>query len=163
MIDLLGGIVKYRQSNFSAMGYGNAGIVFASLYPMERSFFDNKLGTSEFNDLLLNFVSSVGRERIDFVQSVTNYFPDLENEYAFLKQMSGKQVSLADRASYHYSLARNSSDVTSILDSDTIEDRKSNSIAVILTIEGAHSFGTGIHPKAEPLLTEIMCLAMLKR
>ncbi len=79
MIDLLGGIVKYRQSNFSAMGYGNAGIVFASLYPMERSFFDNKLGTGEFNDLLLNFVTSVGRERIDFVQSVTDYFPDLEN------------------------------------------------------------------------------------
>ena len=150
MIDLLGGIVKYRQSNFSAMGYGNAGIVFASLYPMERSFFDNKLGTGEFNDLLLNFVTSVGRERIDFVQSVTDYFPDLENEYAFLKQMSGNQVTLADRASYHYSLARNSSDVANILDSDAIEDRKSNSIAVIVTIEGAHSFGTGIHPKQKP-------------
>lgn len=147
MIDLLGGIVKYRQSNFSAQGFGNTGIVFASLYPMERSFFDNKLGTGEFNDLLLNFTTSVGRERIDFVQSVTDYFPDLENEYAFLKQMDGKQVTLVDRASYNYSLARNSSDVMNILDADTIDDQKSNSIAVLITIEGAHSFGTGIHPK----------------
>lgn len=150
MIDLLGGIVKYRQSNFSALGYGNTGIVFASLYPMERGFFDNRLGKGEFNDLLLNFITSVGKGRIDFVQSVTDYFPDLENEYAYLRQMDNKQVTLADRASYHYSLARNSSDVANILDSDTNNDRKSNSIAVVLTIEGAHSFGTGIFPKQKP-------------
>ena len=150
MIDLLGGIVKYRQSNFSAMGFGNAGIVFASLYPMERSFFDNKLGIGEFNDLLLNFITSVGSGRIDFVQSVTDYFPDLENEYAYLKQMDGKMVTLADRASYHYSLARNAFDVMNTLNEDNREDNKSNSIAVILTIEGAHSFGTGIHPQQKP-------------
>jgi len=72
MIDLLGGIVKYRQSDFSALGYGNAGIVFASLYPMERSFFDNKLGTGEFSDLFVNLVSPGGCEPIDFMQSVTD-------------------------------------------------------------------------------------------
>lgn len=150
MIDLLGGIVKYRQCDFSSLGYGNTGIVFASLYPMERGFFDNRLGKGEFNDLLLNFITSVGKRRIDFVQSVIDYFPDLENEYAYLRQMDNKQVTLADRSSYHYALARNSSDIAHILDSDTNNDRKSNSIAVVLTIEGAHSFGTGIFPKQNP-------------
>lgn len=150
LIDLLGGLVKYRQSNFSSQGFGNTGIVFASLYPMERGFFDNKLGTGEFSDLLLNFITSVGRERIDFVQAVTDYFPDLENEYHYLKQMDGQMVKLADRANYHYNLARNSSDVLNTLNSDTRDDNKSNSIAVILTIEGAHSFGTGIHPQKNP-------------
>jgi len=150
LIDLLGGLVKYRQSSLSSNGFGNTGIVFASLYPMERGFFDNKLGTGEFNDLILNFVTSVGRERIDFVQSVTDYFPDLENEYNYLKQMDGQVVTLADRARYHYSLARNASDVQDTLTADTNDDNKSNSIAVILTIEGAHSFGTGIHPQNKP-------------
>lgn len=150
LIDLLGGLVKYRQSNFAAQGFGNTGIVFASLYAIERGFFENKLGTGDFNDLLLNFVTSVGRERIDFVQSVTDYFPDLENEYAFLKQMDSKIVTLADRANYHYSLARNATDVQNTLNADTRDDQKSNSIAVILTIEGAHAFGTGIHPQQKP-------------
>ena len=150
LVELIGGLVKYRQSSLSSSGFGNTGIVFASLYPMERGFFDNKLGTGEFNDLLLNFVTSVGRERINFVQSVTDYFPDLENEYNYLKQMNGQTVKLVDRANYRYSLARNASDVQNILNADTIEDSRANSIAVILTIEGAHSFGTGIQPQKNP-------------
>jgi len=150
LVDLLGGLVKYRQSSMSANGFGNAGIVFASLYPMERGFFDNKLGTGEFSDLLLNFVTSVGRDRINFVQSVTDYFPDLENEYNYLKQLDGQIMTLADRADYHYKLARNATDVNNTLNSDGNGDQKSNAISVILTIEGAHSFGAGIHPKEKP-------------
>jgi hypothetical protein len=98
LIDLIGGLVKYRQSSFSSQGFGNTGIVFASLYPMERVFFDNKLGTGDISDLLLNFITSIGRDRIDFVQSVTDYFPDLVNEYNYLKQLDGKIMKLADRA-----------------------------------------------------------------
>jgi microsomal dipeptidase-like Zn-dependent dipeptidase len=147
LIDLIGGLVKYRQSNFSSMGFGNTGIVFASLYPMERSFFDNTLGTGVFNDMLLNFITSVGKERINFVQSVTDYFPDLVNEYNYLKQMDGQIVKLADRAKYQYILAKNASDVETILHRDTAGDKKVNSIVVILTIEGAHAFGTGIKPE----------------
>ncbi len=145
LVDLLGGITKYRQSSFSSVGFGNTGIIFAALNPLERGFFDNNLGTGEFNDVLVNFITSVGRDRIDFVQSITDYFPDLENEYDYLKQMDGKVVKLADRASYHYSLARNAMDVINILNTDSNDDKRSNSIAVILTIEGAHSLGTGIN------------------
>lgn len=150
LIDLVGGLVKYRQSNFSAMGFGNTGIVFASLYPVERGFFDNKLGTGDFNDMILNFVTSIGKKRINEVQSVTDYFPDLEGEYNFLKQLDGKVVKLADRANYKYILARNANDVETILNEDVVSDNKVNSIAVILTIEGAHAFGTGIKPQSNP-------------
>lgn len=150
LIDLMGGLVKYRQSNLSAMGFGNTGIVFASLYPIERGFFDNKLGKGDFNDMLLNFVTSIGKKRIDYVQSVTDYFPDLEGEYNFLQQMDGKVVKLADRAAYKYTLARNATDVDTILNQDLIADDKVNSIAVLITIEGAHVFGTGIHPQTNP-------------
>jgi microsomal dipeptidase-like Zn-dependent dipeptidase len=150
LIDLIGGLVKYRQSNFSAMGFGNTGIVFASLYPVERGFFDNKLGTGDFNDMLLNFVTSIGKKRIDSIQSVTDYFPDLEGEYHFLKQLDGQVVKLVDRDNYKYTIARNSSDLETILNEDNIEDEKVNSIAVIITIEGGHAFGTGINKHSIP-------------
>src|SRR5665648_487067 len=88
LIDLLGGIVKYRQSNFSAMGFGNKGIVFATLYTIEGGFIDNNLSTDDFNNMLLNFITSVGKNRIDFIQSITDYFPDLENEYNYLTPVS---------------------------------------------------------------------------
>jgi len=150
LIDLLGGIVKYRQSNFSAMGFGNTGIVFASLYPIERSFFDNKLKTGDFNDMLLNFITSVGKKRIDYIQSITDYFVDLENEYEYLKQLDRKTVTLADRAQYQYTLAKNATDLDDILNQNTIQNKKVNSIAVFITIEGGHVFGTGINPKTNP-------------
>jgi len=156
LIDLLGGIVKYRQSSFSAMGFGNTGIVFASLYPIERSFFDNKLKTGDFNDMLLNFITSVGKKRIDYIQSITDYFSDLENEYNYLKQLDGKKVTLADRASYQYILAKNATDLDIILNQDTKEDKKINSIAVFVTFEGGHAFGTGINPKTNPANTELV-------
>lgn len=147
LIDLLGGLVKYRQSNFSALGFGNTAIVFASLYPIERSFFDNKLETGCFNDMVLNFVTSVGKKRIDYIQAITDYFPDLENEYDYLKQLNGKTVKLFDRAPYQYILAKNATDLDTILNEDTIENKKVNTIAVFITIEGAHVFGTGIKPE----------------
>lgn len=150
IIDLLGGLVKYRQSSFSSLGFGNTGIVFASLYPLERSFFDNKLGKGEYNDMLLNFITSVGKKRIDFIQNITDYFPDLENEYAFLQQMDGKLVKLADRSTYSYILAKNAADVETTLNQDNNDDKKANAISVLLTIEGAHSFGTGINPQQKP-------------
>jgi microsomal dipeptidase-like Zn-dependent dipeptidase len=150
LIELIGGIVKYRQSSLSSMGFGNAGIVFASLYPIERGFFDNKLGTGEFNDMLLNFVTSVGKRRIDFIQSITDYFPDLENEYEFLKQLDGQIVKLADRSNYKYDLAKNATDIDIILNEDKLQETRTNAIAIILTIEGAHVFGTGINSETNP-------------
>lgn len=160
LIDLIGGIVKYRQSDMSSLGFGNAGIICASLYPIERGFFDNKLGKGEFSDMVLNFITSVSKPRIDFVQGVTDYFSDLENEYNYYKQLSGQTITLADNMPYKYVIAKNGTDVQLIAESDTNNDKKANSIAIILTIEGAHVFGTGIDPlhnraKAQPVLANV--------
>lgn len=150
LLDLAGGLVKYRQSDFSAMGYGNTGIVFASLYPMERGFFANKLGTGDFNDLLLNFVTSVGKERVDFVQAVNDYFPDLEAEYNFLNGMNGQVVKLADRALYRYSLLQAGVDPETLLNEETIQNKRLTPVVVVVTMEGAHAFGSGIDPQHKP-------------
>lgn len=150
LIDLIGGIVKYRQSNLSAMGFGNTGIVFASLYPIERGFFDNNLDSELIKDLMLNFVTSLGKERIDYIQSIADYFPDLEGEYDFIKQLDKKIIKLADNAQYRYSIAKDSTDLDLILNQDEADNLKANSIAIIITIEGAHVFGTGINPQNKP-------------
>jgi microsomal dipeptidase-like Zn-dependent dipeptidase len=104
--------------------------------------------------MLLNFITSVGKSRIDYIQSITDYFIDLENEYRYLKQLDGKIVTLADRANYQYTLAKNATDLDVILNQDTSDNKKVNSIAVFITIEGAHAFGTGIHPKTNPAVPE---------
>ena len=149
-LDLIGGIVKYRQSDFSAMGFGNTGIVCASLYPIERGFFNGKLGTGDVTDVILNFATSVGKQRIDFVQSVTDYFPDLESEYKFLQELDGTVVRLADRDAYQYVIAKNFAHLESIVNQDVTDNKKANVIAVVVTIEGAHVFGCGIDPVNRP-------------
>lgn len=156
LMDLLGGLVKYRQSSFSAMGFGNTRIILASLYPIERDFFNNKLKTGYFNDMLLNFITSVSKKRIDYIQSITDYFADLENEYNYLKQLEGQIIQLADRALYQYTLAKNAADLDIILDQHKMTDKKVNAIAVIITIEGAHVLGTGIKPQTNPANPDIV-------
>lgn len=156
LMDLLGGLVKYRQSSFSAMGFGNTRIILASLYPIERDFFNNKLKTGYFNDMLLNFITSVSKKRIDYIQSITDYFADLENEYNYLKQLEGQIIQLADRALYQYTLAKNAADLDIILDQHKMANKKVNAIAVIITIEGAHVLGTGIKPQTNPANPDIV-------
>ncbi len=161
LIDLLGGIVKYRQSDMSSLGFGNSGIIFASLYPIERGFFDNNLGNNAFSDMVLNFITSVGDKRIDFIQGITDYYSDLENEYSFYKQLNDVEVTLADNAKYKYQLAKSGVDIDVILNSDATNNKRANTIAVLLTIEGAHVFGTGIDPiknraKRETVLSNVI-------
>src|SRR5665648_903433 len=141
------------------MGFGNTGIVFATLYPIERGFFDNKLGTGDFNDMLLNFITSVGKNRIDFIQSITDYFPDLENEYNYLTQLDGTTVKLADKAQYQYVIAKNATDIDIILNKDTIADKRANSIAVIVSIEGGPVSYT--HLRAHETRHDLVCRLLL--
>jgi microsomal dipeptidase-like Zn-dependent dipeptidase len=154
LIDLLGGIVKYRQSDMSSLGFGNTGIICASLYPLEKGFFNNKLGTGAENDVLLNFITSVGAQRVNFVQGVTDYFADLVDEYNYYKDLNNQSFKLADNQEYKYIIAKNATDVDIIVNGDVTANKRANTIAVVLTIEGGHCFGTGIDPLNHRALPE---------
>jgi len=87
------GICKFTQSDCSSLAYGNVGLICASLYPIEKGFFNNNLGEGAISDLAANFITGVGENRVNAVQNVENYFEDLEREYNFYKQLDGTIIN----------------------------------------------------------------------
>jgi microsomal dipeptidase-like Zn-dependent dipeptidase len=138
------GITHYSQSDFATLKKGNVRLIFSSLYPIEKGFFVNKLGTGDISDAILNLFTGVGKNRIDFVQANKDYFQDLENEYGFLCQLDNKIFDI-DGEKCKYVVAKTSTDVI-----QAIEDQSAFSIAVVNTIEGGSSFGCGIDPENAP-------------
>ncbi len=49
-------------------------------------------------DIIANLVSGIGRKRIDFLQSNTDYFDDVTREYAYYKQLDDTVINFEGRA-----------------------------------------------------------------
>ncbi len=136
-------IYKHSQSNFNNLAKGNIKVAFNSLYPIERGFLSYNsvprwLFGKENINAIYEYTSGFPIERIRHLQNSHNsYFEELEAEYQFLLEGQG-QGSGSDHS---YRLVNSFSDLEKVLE-------EPNSIAVILSIEGAHSFGTGT-PQAD--------------
>ncbi len=130
-IQLVCGVCKFTQADCTTLAHGNVRVVCASLYPIERGFFRNDLGTGVFSDLANSFATGLGDARVDYIQSIRNYFEDVQREYGFYVQGQGHRVS-TDSGSFKYVIAT---------DFDTIEQHLNgdeNTIVIVLTIEGMH-------------------------
>lgn len=129
------GATKFSQSNFTSLARARAKIVLLSLYPFEKGFF---MG-SRVHPLLLALIGGWGLEigfrRIRHLQKHKNYFNDLLSEYEFVLNSNRQQV--IDGATHSWQLTTNWQDVELITGQE-------NSIAVIITIEGAHVFNSGL-------------------
>ncbi len=128
------GICKFTQADGTTLLRGNSRIVCASLYPIERGFFNNKYGVNYANENVNAFVASVGRERVQSIQTMRNYFKDLNDEYAFYRQLNGKTIQLDDGPAT-YRLAHNWAEVERGL-KETNGDRI---LFFIFSIEGLHA------------------------
>ncbi len=62
---------------------GDVKVIGASLYPIERNFFINRIGTEYFSNGLSNLVTGIGTERVGSVQKNHDYYDDLLSEYHF--------------------------------------------------------------------------------
>lgn len=133
LLQLLGGIVKFTQADCTTLHYGNVKIICASLYPIERGFFANELGTGDLSDLANDFVTSVSRQRINYIQSIKDYFEDLQREYDYYVQLSDKSVKI-DNATYTYVLVSSFADIEQYKAQHPNQDP----VFVILSIEGLH-------------------------
>lgn len=125
------------QCNLDAMVAGNMRVFQLSLYPTERGF------------LHLRNVPSVllGKRRINVVQEVVTgysaasiaqqkkhykYFEDLQAEYKYVKNQQGKSPD----GKNEFVLVNNYTELEKAM-------QKKNTYIGIVTIEGAHVFGTG--------------------
>jgi microsomal dipeptidase-like Zn-dependent dipeptidase len=136
------GLSKYSQSDFTTLAYGNVKCVCASLYSVERSFVNlNILGNRDAADFVANLISSLGKERIDFLQQNKDYFADLENEYKYYLQLNNTELNFAD-GKRKYVLVKNFNELEQARIASTNKPDV-ETIFVIITVEGMHDLNAG--------------------
>ncbi len=146
LINIATTLTKFRQADFTSLAKGGAEIVCVSLCGLEKGFVMNKLGTSLPGDVVGNLVTGMGRNRINHVQAMTDYFTDLELEYDYYKQLDGHKVNIEGRWC-RYKIISSFNEIGENYDPDI------KTIFVILTIEGGHVFNAGLQmmgKKANP-------------
>jgi microsomal dipeptidase-like Zn-dependent dipeptidase len=130
-------LTKFTQADFSTLAYGGSHIVIVSLYPPEKGWVIDKMGTKQTGDSLKNLVMGVGQKRIDYLQQMPDYFTDLEMEYNFYRQLDGKEMKIeGERCRYRM--------VSGFDEIEQEPEKGIKTIYVVLTIEGANVFNTGL-------------------
>jgi microsomal dipeptidase-like Zn-dependent dipeptidase len=141
----LAGICKFSQADFSTLAFGEVRLICASLYPLEQGFFKNRLGQGIVSDLVDNFITGVGRARVNYVQQTTNYFEDLQREYNYYEALHNQYVETAS-GRFKYLLVRNYYEIQQHL-SQGVD--KNDTIFVLLTIEGLHVLNSNLTTKPD--------------
>ena len=149
-------LTKFSQANFSSMAKGGVTIICASLYPIEKWFFANKINNEFIKDIASNFATGVGRKRVDFVQAMTNYFNDLEMEFDFYKQLDGKIIKLPE-GKFRYKLVKSYHEMETLRAQD---NDRITTICVVLSIEGMHVLNQNINqvPKEKDFMANIQTI-----
>ncbi|GIV32841.1 MAG: hypothetical protein KatS3mg031_0376 [Chitinophagales bacterium] len=131
-------IAKYSQSNLYTLTKGGVRVAIISLYPIEKGFLQFRrvphaiFGGETVNDVL-EHIMAVRKDRLVALQQQENhYFHELVREYEYVKNGQGKSPDNR----YEYSIADNYAHLQEIL-------RKPDTIALILSVEGAHALGCG--------------------
>jgi hypothetical protein len=135
ILKVLTGITRFSQADFQTMAKGGSKIAVVSLYPFEKGFFINAAGGGAFSAMLADWITGISFERIRYLQEHTDYFEDLQREYAFF--LNGRKEHVIGSESYSWRPTSNWKEVETILETP-------NQIAVVLSIEGAHVFNTGL-------------------
>lgn len=132
-------IAKESQANLRSYATAKARVVFDSLYPLEKGFLNFRKVPSLMvgrngADQVLRSVTGYEDHQLRSLRSNNDYFQELLGQYAFLSKGQGPSPC----GQHAYKLAANWSEVESILRADD------HTIAVLVTIEGAHAFNCGL-------------------
>lgn len=148
-------IIFPSQGDFTRLAKGNVRVVMVALYPIEQGFVTVKpldLGTGEVTDLLAEIVFDMPDDRADEIQDEDHdYFDDLMKELNYLQTSAYPvthkiRVKPGKRTPFNYRIARNFSDIRTILDLDddfNPGNPSGDTIMVVLTIEGGNALGAG--------------------
>lgn len=132
-------ILKESQANLNNYAQAQARVVFDSLYPLEKGFLNYRrvpklmLGRKG-GDEVLQAITGYESHQIQAMRRSKDYFSELMGQYAFLSKGQGSSPC----GQHQYRLANNWSEVQNILRQDD------HTIAVVVTIEGAHAFNCGL-------------------
>lgn len=136
--NLLTGITKFTQSDFTTSLKGGCKVLFVSLYPLEKSFVlpdnDNK---GWWVDAGRNFAMGLSKKRIDHLQSMPDYFTDLQSEYRYYTALHGSKVRIGKESATYYI-------VNCLSEIERYEKKGENALYIVLNIEGGHVFNCGL-------------------
>lgn len=134
-------VTKFTQTDFTSLAKSKSKVVVIALYPFEKHFFGKEIiGIKGVTDALVNLASGISQSRIDAIRNSKDYFVDLLDEYDYCKQLHNQVVHI-DGVDYTYRLVKDYKDIETNLSEET--DLK-QIISVLISIEGSHSFNTGI-------------------
>lgn len=131
----LTGVTRFSQADFSSMLSSKVRYAFVSLYPFEKGFFFTPWLPDRISARLAAWVTSIGFQRVSYLQRHKNYFEDLMGELRFLEE-SPRNCYL-NGTKYSWSFLKPRQDNSSI-------EKRLNHLYVIPTIEGAHILNTGL-------------------
>src|SRR5690606_10862846 len=134
-------LTKFTQTDLTAIAKSKSSVVVVALYPFEKHFFGKEIiGIKGVTDVLVNLAASISQSRMDYVRNNKDYFVDLMDEYNYYKQLHN-QVEKIEGVIYTYRLVKNFQEIQDNLLQDTDSKKILN---IVITIEGGHSFNTGI-------------------
>lgn len=136
LLNILLGLTKFTQSDFTTLAEGNVKIISACLNPIERGLFTAKGRLDKIAPRLIKFIVEL---RIEFIEGIRkkqrNYFTDLKEEYKFYKREEKNQDPTSKD---QFILTRNYCDIE-----NNLNDPEKNIISVFFSIEGCHVFNNG--------------------
>ncbi len=144
------GVVNFSQADFTTLIKGGVDVIVTCLYPLEKGFVRNTLGTGDTVDSLINYVNGTGEDFINYTQTTDSYFSDLQLEYKYLLQLHNKVVTI-DGIKLKYVL------INSLDEMADYEESGVKILFVLLSIEGGHVFDCG-YPDAEKNVDEATVL-----
>lgn len=134
-------LTKFTQTDLTSLAKSNSKVVVVALYPFEKHFFGKEIiGIKGVTDVMVNLAASISQSRMDYIRSNNDYFVDLMDEYRYYQQLQNK-VENIDGIIYTYRLVRNYKDIESNFAQETASKKIIN---IVITIEGGHSFNTGL-------------------
>jgi hypothetical protein len=148
------GVTKFSQNNLTAALYGRLLVMVVGLGTVEKFFFKNKLGTSPITDLLDDFAAEFGKNRINVIEAMVNYWEDFQREMKFMEEMENEAVKI-DGHWYTYRLPKNFMDLQQNIELNEKEETgKSKTNPIIISIipacEGLHILNCGLERDCDP-------------
>ena len=143
-------VLKESQSNLYALAEGNVRVFNVSLYPVERGFLHMRnipkllIGKNRIN-IMQEVITGFNVARIIELKKHFDYFKDLQEEYDFVYKAQGKSPD----GKWRYTLVNNFKELEQAFATE-------NTLAGILSIEGAHVLGTGSEEVEELSANELI-------
>ncbi|XLS27430.1 peptidase M19 [Flavobacteriaceae bacterium M23B6Z8] len=155
--NIAAGLTKFTQQDFATLTEANVSVVVVALYPPEKGLVDSKKGVKFTGRLARNFVIGISVKRIRHLQKMKDYFTDLEQEYNFYLDLNNRIIDV-DGVKSTYRLIKSYDEITT-----ATPEKDEHIIHVILSIEGAHVFDTGLQLAGQPAADEQKVLANIAR